>query len=685
MNFSKPKLFVALIYLFPILLGCDSGPTQDAMMAKAKAKAEAMKIIKAEEEAARSQSPELKVTQASQLPVETPNRIIQKNVVMEPKNPDTQPSYKANRPSSYEKIHPPAIVHELAGKPGNSPPASPLDQTAIRARSIQNLEAISLALSAYIQKNRQLPLPAIYDPSGEPLLSWRVALLPYLGHAELYEKFDLKQPWDSAVNKQWLSEIPAIYQSPNRFDEKTNFLVPMSSGTGFQGRRPVLTKRIEDGLANTVILVEVDDSQAVFWTAPQEYTLKMDAPQQGLFSLREDGLFVCLGDGSLRLIPNGQSDKNVLAMFTIDKGDLVNIEHILPTKEVRAESNAVELITPLPVNSVASTTNSQVVTKNTSGNLGAGFNNRPTAAVGMQSSVRIPMNRLPVPDKIHTYQANQNFKDIFEKEYNAARTPQQKDQLSQKLFNEIENVREHPASLYVLLNITIQVSAQGGNLDVALKSIAEMTYIFDVDHRKLQLDTMQKLAQSINGSRAIKFADKSLEMSEISFQDSDYTMAVSYANMAMVAAKKSRETRKSIVYAQQVRKTNSALELHREAEKAIQKLENDPNNQSAKLLAGQYLCFLGNDWSNGLAILADAENGKLAGIAKQELTMPSNAMEQATLGDAWWDYAESANPGYQDFIRQHAIQWYKKALPTLQGGFQRVLIKRRIEGMKTES
>ena len=33
-------------------------------------------------------------------------------------------------------------------------------------------------------------------------LSWRVALLPYVGEGKLYAEFKLDEPWDSAHNKK---------------------------------------------------------------------------------------------------------------------------------------------------------------------------------------------------------------------------------------------------------------------------------------------------------------------------------------------------------------------------------------------------------------------------------------------------------------------------------------------------
>ena len=59
----------------------------------------------------------------------------------------------------------------------------------------------------------QLPGRGDREPDGTPLLSWRVAILPYLGESEkaLYGQFKLSEPWDSPHNKALLAKMPKVY------------------------------------------------------------------------------------------------------------------------------------------------------------------------------------------------------------------------------------------------------------------------------------------------------------------------------------------------------------------------------------------------------------------------------------------------------------------------------------------
>ena len=80
---------------------------------------------------------------------------------------------------------------------------------------------IATGVNAYRKKHHTMPPAYLADKQGKPLLSWRVALLPYLGQQDLYKRFHLDEPWDSPHNRQLIPLIPDVYQDsyvmPNPF------------------------------------------------------------------------------------------------------------------------------------------------------------------------------------------------------------------------------------------------------------------------------------------------------------------------------------------------------------------------------------------------------------------------------------------------------------------------------------
>jgi RNA polymerase sigma factor (sigma-70 family) len=108
------------------------------------------------------------------------------------------------------------------------------DDDAIWARHVGNLKRIGLALHNYLSAEGHFPPAAITDKDGKPLLSWRVAILPYLEDydgrscSELFKEFHLNEPWDSPQNQTLLAKMPAVFASPAGRDAR-------GSSTAYRG------------------------------------------------------------------------------------------------------------------------------------------------------------------------------------------------------------------------------------------------------------------------------------------------------------------------------------------------------------------------------------------------------------------------------------------------------------------
>ena len=252
-------------------------------------------------------------------------------------------------------------VTELAGETLSDtiPASTKLSLTERRQKTLDNLERINQALETYVAQNRRYPPHAIYNQAGTPTLSWRVALLPYLGYQELYEQFDLEEPWNGPNNFKLLSMIPSVYQSPERFDTRTNYLVPVGTSTAFFGKQGKIPRRWEDGVHNTVVLVEANDELATEWTRPSDLDVDVRNPSAGLGGLRQDGLFVLWGGGRLSRIEANESPKNLKAMFTIDGGESLAYQSISRAAVATLSTNSQAAASQQPINSKASVGSTQ--------------------------------------------------------------------------------------------------------------------------------------------------------------------------------------------------------------------------------------------------------------------------------------------------------------------------------------
>lgn len=154
----------------------------------------------------------------------------------------------------------------------------------------QMLTQLSQAFAAYYRQNSVYPTP-IYDDNGVPLLSWRVALLPFLGEPgqKLYEQFKLDEPWNSDANIKLLNQMPTIYMSPTNptATTKTQFLIFNAPETPF-GRHPKGLK-IQDVAdpSRTLSIVMAASEHAIEWTRPENFAFNPNKPTDSF------GPFVC--------------------------------------------------------------------------------------------------------------------------------------------------------------------------------------------------------------------------------------------------------------------------------------------------------------------------------------------------------------------------------------------------------
>jgi hypothetical protein len=197
-----------------------------------------------------------------------------------------------------------------------------------RTQSSNNLKHLALAWHNYLDVNTGTCPDAIKSKDGKPLLSWRVAILPYLEQNDLYKQFKLDEPWDSEHNKKLIEKMPAVYRSPAQMvgDGKTTYLVPTGMADkahiGLLGIR--FPKDVPDGTSNTIMIVEANDDAAVVWTKPDDLAVDVKDPLKGLIGHYEQGFLAAFADGSVTLISRAVDPKNLVGLFTRDGGEVVN-------------------------------------------------------------------------------------------------------------------------------------------------------------------------------------------------------------------------------------------------------------------------------------------------------------------------------------------------------------------------
>ena len=202
-------------------------------------------------------------------------------------------------------------------------------QAARETQSVNNVRQMVLSMHNYESKNQKFPLQ---NRNG---LSWRVHVLPYIEEGNLYERFNLDEPWDSPHNIQLLGEMPSTFECPNVVLEPgfTVYQVPYTDlatnsdlndialfdtsgvGTGIS--------QIRDGTSFTAMVLEVNPEAAVEWTKPADWEFDPADPTRDLGGVNPSTIIVGFADGSTQRLPKSIDPKIMKAIMTRAGGEVL--------------------------------------------------------------------------------------------------------------------------------------------------------------------------------------------------------------------------------------------------------------------------------------------------------------------------------------------------------------------------
>jgi hypothetical protein len=194
----------------------------------------------------------------------------------------------------------------LGPKPTDTPAAR---LAADRARSIVNLKELALALHNFESATNHLPPAVIYGPDRKPWHSWRVLLLPYVEHGELFNRYDFSQPWNGPKNIKLLDQMPDVYRDPvyhdgrghftqyaalvgawrGRFQEVHTAFPPSGAKMKDSGESPFdavndgapKLSDVTDGPGETIAIAAVSPDRKIPWTKPEDITVGPNFPGLG--------------------------------------------------------------------------------------------------------------------------------------------------------------------------------------------------------------------------------------------------------------------------------------------------------------------------------------------------------------------------------------------------------------------
>ena len=219
-------------------------------------------------------------------------------------------------------------LHISAGGPYVAKAGSPITLHGTytidgQTENSNRLTAIGQALQGYLHDHGSYPPAALLNAKGQPTVSWRVLILPYLGQKALYERFDLSKSWDDRANLRLLDEMPAVYRKSGAGECSidTGFAGIQGTGSLFQSAAAELNGGHKaNGLSVTEVIAAGPVGERVHlpWTAPGDVDVAMAAQLGSPSGFSGEGhtftplLFL---DGTVHLMPNNV-DSNAMLLWT---------------------------------------------------------------------------------------------------------------------------------------------------------------------------------------------------------------------------------------------------------------------------------------------------------------------------------------------------------------------------------
>lgn len=201
-------------------------------------------------------------------------------------------------------------------------------EAARRAQCKNNLKQIGLAMHNYHDTFRGFPAAHFNDSQGQPRVSWRVSILPFIDQAPMFQGISMNESWDGPSNSRFNSMMPPTYACPsvptNRVNTCYATIVGPKSVLGAD--KSVSVRDITDGTSNTLLVAEAC-KLGIPWMKPQDVDLASFTAvgdPGGVSSFHVGGVHVLMGDGTVRFLSNATDPNIVKAMTTRDGSEPIS-------------------------------------------------------------------------------------------------------------------------------------------------------------------------------------------------------------------------------------------------------------------------------------------------------------------------------------------------------------------------
>jgi tetratricopeptide (TPR) repeat protein len=573
----------------------------------------------------------------------------------------------------------------------NWTPEKKIEQTSLR------MKKIVLAIQEYVKTEGKLPPVYVVSKSDAPLLSWRVAILPYLGYEETFKKFQLNATWDSGKNKKAMTDaMPEEYKSPwSDLEHKTTFLVPRSPKGLFGQLTGVTADSVTDQWSETIALLMVDDDRAVEWTRPQDFNLRPGA-SPGLLGRQLGGFLAAFADGNVNWVDLAVGRDKLPPLFTIQGGEKFVISTLIqpPAKAVEAIDKFAKL--------------SQEVIPEIKGNLfpemegfDQDFNSSSDSRSPSDTNEVKEDKRGALPTEEEEKIANSTLLKIFEKdikEWSKGNKYEYHKKFSTVLMETLEKLDADPPAAYVLLRTAHKNALEIGDYNKAMEAYEELTKRYQINNAELKFTTIKTASENLlpyHPSQNDTLKNDCMELLLTTIREDNFVVAKQLVKIhqecvqrsvsgtstrPMTPTKNGTSNRNELARAQSmVKEVDDLSRAYQPVVEALELLKQEPTNADANTTIGKYYCFIKSEWKKGAPYLAKSDSIKLKVLGAEESQGIKAPQTMAEVAGQYYDLAEVEPAIFRRGLHFRAAYWYQLALNSLPNNRLKISAERNLE------
>ncbi|HEY4263465.1 MAG TPA: LamG-like jellyroll fold domain-containing protein, partial [Schlesneria sp.] len=243
----------------------------------------------------------------------------------------------------------------------------------------------------------------------------------------------------------------------------------------------------------------------------------------------------------------------------------------------------------------------------------------------------------PVPDAMTQEKARKAVKEKFKAEIAKAKKPEAKAGLARTLMERADAQTDDDMQ-FAYFAEAIFFAGQAGDLDLALQAVTGLSEKFEVD----SIDWKQRAATAV-GSAGLTLDPAQVEALIAKFSElaneaaaaDEYVAAVNILKAAADLVKKAiyKPLKDDATFL--IKQMTGHKEAFDAVKNAREKLRTNPDDATANLAWGRFVCFYKHDWEHGLPLLVKADDKVWAPLAQREINAPQTAPDWLQLGDDW--------------------------------------------------